>query len=193
MPVEQARFDQDYVRRLTEGDASIERHFTAYFGELLLIKLRRRLRSRHAIDDVRQETFLRVLERLRKKGGIEFPDRLGGFVNSVCNNVLLEWFRGDKRNILMDGGFDAPDRTINLEGGLVDQERKKLVQSVLAELSTNDHKILKMLFLDEIDKDDICKEMAVDRNYLRVLVHRARIRFKAVLTKSERKTRLPIA
>jgi len=28
-------FDEDYLRALTEGDAVVESHFTAYFGELL--------------------------------------------------------------------------------------------------------------------------------------------------------------
>src|ERR1700722_8382893 len=81
-------FDQDYVNRLTQGDVETERHFTHYFGELLVIKLRSRLHSSQSVEDVRQETFLRVLRVLRNKGGIRNPERLGGFVNSVCENVL---------------------------------------------------------------------------------------------------------
>ena len=43
------------------------------------------------IEDIRQETFLRVLVTLRRKHGLEHPERLGAFVNSVCNNVFLEY------------------------------------------------------------------------------------------------------
>ena len=38
-----ASFDSEYVRRLKEGDHATEQHFTSYFGELLLIKLRARM------------------------------------------------------------------------------------------------------------------------------------------------------
>lgn len=60
-------FNDDYVRRLTAGDREVERHFTSHFGTLLRIKLRTKLRSPQLIEDVRQETFLRVLQSLRKK------------------------------------------------------------------------------------------------------------------------------
>ncbi|MGH7868782.1 MAG: RNA polymerase sigma factor, partial [Candidatus Dormibacteraceae bacterium] len=152
------RFDEDYVRRLTEGDASVEAHFSGYFGKLLLIKLRNRLRSAQAIDDIRQETFLRVLQTLRQKGGLEHPERLGAFVNSVCNNVLLESFRSQSRYAPMPEEESEPiDRTIDLEGSLVSDDRKRLVKRVLDRLPEKDQEILKMLFFEEINKQEICR------------------------------------
>ena len=68
-----------------------------YFSELIRLKLRSRLNSKEAIEDVRQETFMRVLTLLRGKGGLRQPDRLGPFVNSVCNHVLFEHYRSQKR------------------------------------------------------------------------------------------------
>jgi RNA polymerase sigma-70 factor, ECF subfamily len=177
-------FDADYLQRLAEGDPSVEAHFTAYFGSLLMLKLRSRFRSAQAIEDIRQETFLRVLQYLRQKGGLEHPERLGAFVNSVCNNVILETLRSHSRYVsLADEEADPADCAIDLDGALVNEERKRLVEKVLSQLSKVDREILKMLFFDETDKDEICKLMGVDRDYLRVLVHRARLRFKAALQK----------
>ena len=42
--------------------------------------------------------------------------------------------------------------------------------------------MLRWLFFDERDKDGICRELNVDRNYLRVLVHRAKMRFRERFT-----------
>ena len=75
--MERQDFDAQYVSRLTEGDASVEQHFTAYFGEFLRIKLRRRGWTTQEIEDISQETFLRVLQVLRQKRGLEHPERLG--------------------------------------------------------------------------------------------------------------------
>ncbi len=179
-------FDADYLQRLAEGDPSVEAHFTAYFGRLLMLKLRSRFRAAHSIDDIRQETFLRVLQHLRQKGGLEHPERLGAFVNSVCNNVIFEMFRSHSRYTALDDAEAEPvDRVIDLDGALVNEERKRLVEKVLSQLSKTDQEILKMLFFDETDKDEICRSMGVDRDYLRVLVYRARLRFKTALEKLE--------
>jgi len=179
-------FDEDYLRRLTEGDSSVEAHFTAYFGSLLTLKLRNRLRSAQGIDDIRQETFLRVLQTLRQKGGLEHPERLGAFVNSVCNNVLLEAFRAQSRyGPLPEEHSEPADLSVDLEGSLVSEDRKRIVKKVLDRLSAMDREILKMLFWEETNKQEICRVMGVSRDYLRVLVYRARLRFKAALQKVE--------
>src|SRR5258708_3859692 len=44
-------FDQDYLQRLASGDAIIEHHFSSYFGDLLSLKLRVRIRSPQLIED----------------------------------------------------------------------------------------------------------------------------------------------
>jgi len=175
-------FSEDYVRRLIEGDRSIEGHFTAYFSELLSIKLRSRVRSRDAMEDVRQETFTRVFQTLRQKGGLEHPERLGAFVNSVCNNVLFEKFRQEARHPQMnEGAEDWPDSRINLDAPLINQERRRLVESVLAELPKRDRDLLRMIYLDEAGKAEACQRLGVSQDYLRVLLYRAMTRFREKL------------
>jgi RNA polymerase sigma-70 factor (ECF subfamily) len=41
---------------------------------------------------------------------------------------------------------------------------------------------LRWLFFEERDKDEICRELNVDRGYLRVLLHRAKVRFRERFT-----------
>jgi RNA polymerase sigma-70 factor (ECF subfamily) len=52
------------------------------------------------------------------------------------------------------------------------------VHEILGGLPDRDRLILTAVFIDERDKDTVCQEMGVDRNYLRVLVHRAKISFR---------------
>ena len=83
-------FDEEYVGRLRDGDAGAEEHFAAYFGELIHLKLRRRVRTPQLVEDIRQETLCRVLRILREKGGIEDARKLGAFVSAVCHYVTAE-------------------------------------------------------------------------------------------------------
>jgi RNA polymerase sigma-70 factor, ECF subfamily len=175
-------FDSEYMRRLAEGDPSVEEHFTTHFGRLLSLKLRGHVRSAQLAEDIEQETFLRVLKQIRSQRGIDQPERLGGFVNGVCNIVMKEFFRSESRHpLLREAAPDPPDRTIDLEGALVDDERRRMVHSVLAELSGKDRTILRMVFLEDLDKDKVCATMRVSRGYLRVLLHRARQRLKKIM------------
>ena len=162
----------------------MEKHFVAYFSQLLLLKLHSRVRSPQLIEDVCQETFLRVLQVVRRDGGLRHPERLGAFVNQVCNNVLLEKYRETIRHTPMpDAPPDPADTTIDLDKDIVTQERKQIVERVLSELSEKDRALLRKILLEERDKDDVCREMDVTGEYLRVLLHRARLRFKEALVR----------
>ncbi len=184
--LERQAFDSGYIDRLTEGDPETERHFTGYFGDLLLIKLRARLRSAQMVEDARQEVFLRVLNTLRRKGGIEHPERFGAFVNSVCENVLFEFFRsGSRLQQIPENAIETADEGPSAESEFITEERKMLVKQILTQLSEGDREILRRLFLEERDKDEICREFHIDRDYLRVRVHRALARFRNALLKQE--------
>ncbi len=173
-------FDDQYLQRLREGDPTVENHFCSYFGKMLVIKLRSRLRSAESVEDVKQETFLRVLRAIRTTDGIHSAERLGAYVNSVCNFVLLEYYRSGKREDSMeDNVADPPDHTIDLHGSLVTQEISKHVRQVLDQLDRKDRDLLTAIFLDEREKDDVCRQFGVDRDYLRVLVYRAKGQFRA--------------
>jgi len=89
-------FDGAYLARLREGDASTESHFVAYFSRLLHVKLRVRHVPSEVADDICQKTLARVICSLRSDGSIRRPNRLGAFVNSVCNKVFVEHYPPDQ-------------------------------------------------------------------------------------------------
>jgi RNA polymerase sigma-70 factor, ECF subfamily len=184
-PLDRFSFDKEYVQRLTERDPDVERHFTAYFGDLLTIKLRSRLRQPQQVEDIRQETFLRVLTSLRRGSGVDHPERLGAFVNSVCNHVLLEFYRSDARSApLADDAAQPLDQHPSAESDLVSRENKQQVRDILAELPERDRELLRLIFFEERDKSEVCQKFNVGREYLRVLLHRAKVRFRSSLRKS---------
>ena len=178
-------FDQAYLERLCSGDFRTESHFVAYFSELIQLKLRSRVHSPQVVADLRQETFVRVFTALRSEGRVKQPERLGAFVNSVCNNVLLEHYRSASRENLMedDEGADVPDPSLDVVSILTHKEMEQRVRQVLEELPERDRRLLRAIFLEERDKDAVCHDFGVDRDYLRVLLHRAKQAFKAVYLK----------
>lgn len=172
-------FTREYIARLVAAEPQTEQHFSRYFGDLLTLKLRARLRSPAQVEDAKQETFLRVLATLKKKGGIDSPEALGAFVNSVCNNVLFETYRaGTRVSPLEEDQEDPPEDRPSAESSLMADEERARVRAVLAGLPPKDQQLLRLLFFEERDKDAVCRELNVDRNYLRVLLHRAKAHFR---------------
>lgn len=177
-------FDEPYVERLRDGDFRTQEHFVAYFTELIQLKLRSRLHSLQAIEDVRQETFARVFAALRG-GKLRQPERLGAFVNSMCNNVLLEQYRSSSRHspIEDEDQEGLPAVNIDVLGALAAKQMGEKVRQILEEMPERDRRLLREIFLEERDKDEVCRDFGVDRDYLRVLLHRAKQAFKSLYIK----------
>ena len=172
-------FDGDYVQRLIAEDPETERHFTEYFGDLLSLKLRSRLRSPALVEDARQETFVRVLTALKKKASLATPESLGAFVNAVCNNVLLETYRLTGRTTPLDDQEKEPEAgEPSAEWRVLKSEERAKVRDAIAGLPPRDRDLIRWLFFEGRDKDEVCRELNIDRGYLRVLFHRAKQRFR---------------
>lgn len=173
-------FDVLYLERLRTGDTDTERHFCSYFSDLIRLKVRGRGLASW-LDDIRQETFVRVLRTLRSPDGLRDPGALGAFVNAVCGNVILETGRAQKF-----AGAEPPDESDSVpdpaapdaEAQFLTQERTFAVRSVIDELEPRDRELLAALFLEDQDRDRLCERLGVTRDYLRVLVHRAKLEFK---------------
>lgn len=176
-------FDDDYVRRLREGDRWTVEHFISYFQQLLRIKLRRRLRSVSDIEDVSQDVFSRAFQSLSDGKGPEDGHKLGAWVNGICNNILHERYRREDRlreDPLPDTGEFRSDE--DLDKRLLQKELAASVQDVLEFIGGRDAAVLRAILLEERDKDEVCRELGVDRQYLRVLLHRAKDHFRSVYT-----------
>lgn len=111
-----------------------------------------------------------------KQGTLKDGSRLNGFVIATCNHVLSEHFRHVAKMAPLVGHPGTTGKYAEEE--LLRAENQKKIQAVLDRMAVRDRQILKALFWEEQDKDEICSEHGVDRDYLRVLVYRAKANFK---------------
>ena len=184
-------FDEKYLRALRDCDQEAEDFLIARFFQPVKLKLRARLRSPELVQDACQETFLRVLAYFRSGKSLNNPASLAGFIHTVSHNVAMEMLRAHTRqDQIPENAPEAIDTHPSPELELVSEERKRIVRQVLSELSQRDQQLIRRVFFNEEDKDLVCSELKVDRGYLRVLLHRARLRFKsAVMRVDARKPR----
>ncbi|HET9838966.1 MAG TPA: sigma-70 family RNA polymerase sigma factor [Candidatus Angelobacter sp.] len=176
-------FDEDYLRRLGARDAATEAHFFSYFSERLKVTLRARGVDSQTIDEVRQETFCRVWNAVRS-GDVRNPKGFGAYVHSVCRNVLSETRRDIIRNQHDPiDSTDVADGELDLETVMQQKQDGKLVREILDMLPERDRRILQARFFEERENEDVCVQFGIDRDYLRVLLHRAIIKFGEIYRK----------
>jgi len=171
-------FDRAYLEKLRNGDPATEHHFFVYFKRLLHIKMRARMISPDKLEGLKQETFIRVLAALRKEGAVRQPERFGAFVYSMCNDALQEYYRSSSKNQQMDETHEMADKVLDLEEMTASKQYSERVRKILSALPARDRELLRAVFLEEKDKDALCRKIGVDRDYLRVLLHRAKNKFK---------------
>jgi len=120
-----------------------------------------------------------------RKDGLRQPERLGAFVNMVCNHVLFEHYRSTtgSESLDVEGRSEFPDKAANALELVASRQIKDKVREILLDLAPRDRSLLQAVFLDERDRDEVCREFGVDRDYLRVLLHRAKQEFKSEYVK----------
>ena len=168
-------FDDEYVRRLREGDRWTEEHYFRYFKLFLTLKLRGRGVAPGDIDDVIQEVHSRVFKELRGEGGPREGHKFGAYVNSICNHVVQESARKQRDTKELEDVFPSADDALR---ALITKETETRVHRTLDSLGPRDSGILRAVFIEEGDKEPICRRFGVTREYLRVLVHRALEKFR---------------
>jgi len=172
-------FDAMYLQALADRNEDIEQHLVSHFSRALRAKLRTQLRSPELAQDACQETFLRIFNYFRSGKTLDNPASLPGFVHRVCHNIALEFLRSHTRHPqLAEDSPEPVDGSPGPESQVVTEERKRMVARILRDLPERDRELLRRVFLEEEDKDAVCAELEVDRDYLRVLLYRARLRMK---------------
>jgi RNA polymerase sigma-70 factor, ECF subfamily len=176
-------FDEQYVRQLQERVQPVEEHFSGYFQRLLTNYLRGRIKSPELIEDIRQETLLRVLRALRGGNGLKRPECLGAFVLAVCQNVMREFVRAQFRYTDMsEQEGRRPDAAPNPEALAIHRQLQAAVSNALEQLAERDRQVL-AIALDEMGPHDVCRRLGLKHDHLRVVLHRAKAHLRAEIVK----------
>jgi RNA polymerase sigma-70 factor (ECF subfamily) len=59
------------------------------------------------------------------------------------------------------------------------RDTERVVRQILNQLPERDRRLLQSVLLEERNKDEVCAEFGITREYLRVLLHRAKQSFKS--------------
>lgn len=182
----EAEVAAELVRRIHAGDARAEADLVERYSRGLLYMLRRAAGDPALADDLHQEAFRIVLERLRERS-LEDPERLAGFLHRTAKNLLVAGYRKTARRKTegeVDGMEAVPDPASGPLQESLRQEEAALVRRLIGELETDrDRQILYRFYIAEEDKERICDDLGLSSLHFNRVLFRARQRFKELLEK----------
>jgi RNA polymerase sigma-70 factor (ECF subfamily) len=183
----------DLVRQIGQGVRAAETAMIERYAGGLLFMLKRRTRDMEIARDIRQDAFRVAIEKLRVES-IDQPERLGAYLRGVALNLWLAERRKDTRRATTADSA-AIETVADQRGGPFDdvssEQVKRAVSVLLAELRTpRDREILTRLYLQEEEKDSICRALGIDSEHFNRVLFRAKQRFRELLTRAEQRRKL---
>jgi RNA polymerase sigma-70 factor (ECF subfamily) len=162
------RSDTDLVRLIQNGDSAAGGELFQKYGPRIFYLALRDLRSRTDAEDVRAETFLRVLTAIRLRR-VETPEMLSSFIHGTARNIVLETLRSPLRA----AGREVPDSGGPEPDPMLDEEVTVAVQSALARLKPREREFLRLHYYEELPKEEIARRIGVDEARVRLIKSRA--------------------
>jgi RNA polymerase sigma-70 factor (ECF subfamily) len=129
------------------------------------------------VDDIVQETITRLLLSSRN-GKLERLDSVGAYLNGICQNVILEYRRRWARD-----GSDPSDAPEPANPQLPETELFEMREAIalgLRELSDRDRQVLRAFYLEERPKSEILAMTGLSDENFRVVLCRAKERFRQI-------------
>ena len=150
----------------------------------LTLKLRAKVRYHLGgycpdVDDIVQESMARWI-RAENEGKIDRPENPGSFLSGVCNHVISEYRRRVWRD--PEGSEELDQRPSPGLSQAEDLEIRDAVASALSQLMERDCRILTDLYLHSKTPEEVCAEHNIPQAHLRVVVFRAKARFREIYT-----------
>lgn len=175
--------------QIGNGEREAEQALVVRYTKPLLFMLRRRCRDPELADDLHQDVFRIVIERLRDRG-INEPAKLGGFIQSTGRNLLIGVIRrrqrrqtyADSDTVNATADSDAEQQFANTHA----QQTAEQVRTFLDALgSERDRAILWRFYLQQEDKSTICVDLELSELHFNRVLYRAKKRFRALLESSD--------
>ncbi len=169
--------DADLVQSIqgghTEAEAALYEKYSARVYYLAL----RESRCHADAEDVRAETFLRVLRAIRNNH-VRSSAALASFILSTARNVLHELFR--RRQTEQRAAADPADEPAlpSQEELFLDSGVRRAIQQTILRLRPREQDVLRMHYYEELPKDEIARRTGIAAERIRLVKSRALKRFR---------------
>ena len=174
--------NQDIVSRIRLGESEAEAALYEKFSARVYFTALSETHSKDDAEDIRAETFLRVIQALRAdklRSADSLPSFIVGFTLNVIREHIRQKYRADS---LEDYEYDmAGDGS--LEQAFLDAETSHALQEAARQLKPREQQFLRMYFYEELPKEEIARKLGINEERIRLIKSRALQSFREIYKK----------
>jgi RNA polymerase sigma-70 factor (ECF subfamily) len=160
-------------------------HLSAVYRDFpgLRALILRRVRDPEVASDILQDAAVTTLEKLRS-GQIAHPENIGGYLYRVALNHLRNLRRKDRTaainaaSLSEPAGFESDPEWERVGRPQWAQAARRVLDEMPA---ARDRELLVRYYLNDEDKDLICRQLGLSREHFNRVIFRARNRFRELL------------
>jgi RNA polymerase sigma-70 factor (ECF subfamily) len=142
--------DRELARRLQERDPQAMAELYEEYGQIVFSLIVRIVRDEGVAEDVTEETFLRVWNRV--VGFDAERGSLGAWVLTVARNRAIDYWQSvegrDWHSAIEYSATEAPAMFIDLEAGLLAPDRAPRLRAAFARLTDRQRTVMEMTFFE---------------------------------------------
>jgi RNA polymerase sigma-70 factor (ECF subfamily) len=160
MAVLGARADRELVERLQRRDPQALAELYDRYGRLVYSLILRVVRDGGIAEDLVQETFLRVWNRVQgfdcDKGAI------GPWLLAVARNRAIDYIRsagGRERNAYEFEETDHPALYTHMEQDLLQADQTRRVKAAMEKLSANQRQVIELAYFEGLSQTEMAERM----------------------------------
>jgi RNA polymerase sigma-70 factor (ECF subfamily) len=178
---------QGVLERIATGDRAAEAALLTRFQRGVRALVVRHCRPGDVVvDDIAQDVLSAVLVRVRE-GGIRDAQTFPAYLQTMIVRATTAEYRKRRargESLPIDVADGLPDRS-DPPADLDSQRMAAQLRNLIADLPVaRDRALLSRFYLEEHSKEDICVSMGIADDHFHRVVHRARVRFRALLAQA---------
>jgi RNA polymerase sigma-70 factor (ECF subfamily) len=170
--------------RIRRGDRGAESELVRRYSRPLMTMLRHRTRNVQRAEDLHQDTFVIVLQRLRTTG-LDDPTRIAAFLHKTAINLLIDQGRREARRKTStdtDVVYLQSDGAADQLRALIRDEADRAVRTMILELrNPRDRELLHRFYILQQEKPLVCQAMTLPSEHFDRVISRARKRFRELI------------
>ncbi|MDE0317719.1 MAG: sigma-70 family RNA polymerase sigma factor [Candidatus Poribacteria bacterium] len=175
--------DVALIQRILIGDENAFACLIGKYEKQVHAHAWRRIRDFHIAEDITQETFLQVYQKLET---LEDATQFSRWLYKIVNNLCNAWFRKNRiktesleETDISEIETEAYSQYVATEHAQTTAEAQRdLVEKLLAKLNESDREVIMLHYFEEMTSAEIGTYLGVSENTVKSRIRRARQRLK---------------
>ncbi len=175
--------DVALIQRILAGDKDAFVDLVRKYQKQVHAHAWRKTRDFHIAEDITQETFLQVYQKLET---LEDSTQFSRWLHSIVNHLCIAWFRKNRiptesleETDMSEIETEAYSQYVAAEHAkTIAEAQRDLVRKLLAKLKESDREVITLHYFEEMTSAEIGSYLGVSENTAKSRIRRARQRLK---------------